>query len=87
MYAATNKLLPSKLSTLYQQNTEIHNHQTRQANNPHIRYRKTIKAGTSINHKGPEIWHNLSNELKKSTNIKTFTNQYKCSILHLYKNN
>ena len=82
IYKATQGELPKPLVKLYKPNTEIHQHNTRQHNNPHIRYRRTQRASNQINHKGPEIWSNLNNHLKSCTNTKTFTNSLKQFLLN-----
>ena len=82
MYKVHTNNLPEPIVHLYQANSEIHDHNTRQRNNPHIRYRRTQLASKQINHKGPEIWQNIPNHLKLCKNIKHFTRSYKKTLIN-----
>ncbi len=73
MYKAFNKELPSQVANLYKPNMNVHNHNTKQNRNAHIRYRRTQLASKQVNHKGPEIWQNLLNDIKISKKLKTLT--------------
>lgn len=81
IYKASQGELPAPIAKLYKPNTNIHNHYTRQHQNPHIRFRRTQLASNQINHKGPEIWTKLTNNIKTSKNIKVFIRSLKHFLL------
>ncbi len=82
MYKAISGQLPDQITKLYKPNTIIHEHNTRQHSNPHIRYRRTQLALKQINHKGPELWQNVPLEIKtRCKNVKHFTKLYKIQLL------
>ena len=64
MYKTANDLLPKPLKPLFSPNYELHEHNTRQSGNPHIRQWRTIKASNHIIHKGPEYWQSIATEIK-----------------------
>jgi hypothetical protein len=84
MYLQSKRELPQYLMSIFTPIAEVHNYETRQQNNPHIRYRRTLQAGRSIVHKGPEIWHSLSDELRNKPTIKSFSNTYKKTLFANY---
>ena len=81
MYKVSKCDLPDPLINLYGLNLTLHNHNTRQLNNPHVRYRRTQLAARQINHIGPQIWQQLPNNLKTKPNIKLFTKHCKKYLL------
>ena len=50
MYKINNNLLPSPVVKIYKHNYELHPHNTRQHNQPHIQYRRTQLASKQITH-------------------------------------
>ncbi len=84
MYKASKSELPPQITDLFKPNTQIHNHNTRQHGNPHIRHRRTQIASKQINHKGPEIWQAIPNHIKTLSTLNRFTKAYKS---HLITNN
>jgi len=81
MYKVSKYELPEPLIKLYSLNSTLHVHNTRQINNPHVRYRRTQLAARQINHFGPKVWHQVPNNLKSIQNIKLFTKHYKKYLL------
>ncbi len=63
MYEYSKLNLPTPLSDLFTQNRDIHNHNTRHRNDPHILTR-TYTASKTFLHKGPKLWSELPAELK-----------------------
>ena len=65
MYDYHNHNLPKSLLNLFVTNNDIHTHNTRQSNDPHIRGRRTFQAGQSITHRGPHLWNTLPINIKE----------------------
>ena len=82
MYKASNNELPLQIAYLYKPNMNVHNHNTRQLRNAHIRFRRTQLASNQLNHKGPEIWQNLPHDIKMSKKLKTLTKSYTNYLLN-----
>ena len=82
MYKSTINELPEAVNKPYKPNSVYHAYNTRQKSNPHIRYRRTQLASTQINHKAPEIWHNIPNNIKQSKNIRQLTKQLKLYLIN-----
>ena len=84
MYKVKTESLPTTLNNnMYTLNSAIHDHNTRQRNNIFIQHRRTRKASQQINHKGPNIWQSIPNNIKDSINIKQFTHSFKIHLLSL----
>ena len=84
MFQLDRKLLPSSLQNMFTLNNEIHSHQTRNRNIPRVRLKRTANAEQSILHKGPRLWHNVSNDLKQSKTVHRFSRAMKKQIIDLY---
>ena len=72
MYQHKNNLLPKPLMLLYTPNTEMHNHNTRHKDDPHINSRRTNQYNQSFLHKAPEIWYNIPEEIKSARTLNSF---------------
>ena len=77
MYKASKNDLPKPINIQYKLNTNVHSHDTRQLQNPHIRHRRTMQASKQITHKGPKMWQQVPNNLKNIPNLKLFSKHYK----------
>ncbi len=77
MFKASRSELPTPINNQYKLNASIHTHNTRQINNPHIRYRRTQLASKQITHAAPLIWQNTPNNIKTAKHIKLFIKLYK----------
>ena len=55
MYLHNKGLLPPPLMTLFMPNTNIHQHNTRHRNDPHINTRRTQSLSRSFIHSAPNI--------------------------------
>ena len=73
--------LPPVFQNYYVTFAELHNINTRNANN-HIRYidHNTNIAADSVKIKGAALWNRLSNATKNSLNTKIFRSAYKMSL-------
>ena len=86
IYKFNTNNLPRPLRKIFLPNNKVHQRQTRQSDNLHIRKCRTKLASQHITCKGPQIWNNLPNEIKTLTCItlkrfaytvaKYFINQY-----------
>ena len=65
MYEYTHNILPNSFSNMFEYNHQIHSHNTRQRNQPHITNRKTAMAGKYIYLPGPQIMAQHSNYFKR----------------------
>jgi hypothetical protein len=72
MFDYHNNNLPNSLCNIFTPNHDIHNHNTRHRDDPHISSRRTAYAGQSLLHQGPKIWNEISREIKESKNIHIF---------------
>ena len=72
------------MSDTFTLNINIHDHDTRNKQNPHIMKRKTNIAPNSFKHKGPVVWNNITNEIRKCKQIKSFSHKLKLNIIHDY---
>ena len=64
MYSYTKGSLPTPLMDMFITNTDIHLHNTRNVNNPHIQSRRTKIAQKSLRHMGPIIWYKIPNDIR-----------------------
>ncbi len=79
MYKASNDELPEQVVNFTDQ--ILMSTITRQHRNPHIHYRRTQLASKQVNYKGPEIWQNLTNNIRTSKKLHIFTKSYKKDLL------
>ena len=64
MYKLSKNVLPSPLKVLYTPNSDIHNYNTRQRNDAHIRPRRTEFISRTFIHRGPELWLAIPEQFK-----------------------
>ena len=84
MHAYMQNDLPTRIFELFIRNTEVHNHNNRQNENPHVQTRHTSIAAKSIVHYGPMILSKLPIELRNITLKSTFAKKYKIYMLEKY---
>ena len=77
MYKVSKNDLPKPINIQYKLNTNVHAHDTRQLQNPHIRHRRTMQASKQITHTGPKMWQQVPSNLKNISNLKLFSKHYK----------
>ena len=85
MFSLQKGTLPITLIKRLTYNTDIHHHNTRNVQNPHIAQRRTNSiASKSLRHKGPEIWYQLPEELRNKKILETFAYHLKKYIINSY---
>ena len=84
IYSLYNNQVPKPLKTFFSLNSDIHQYNTRNRNNPVLRLHKTNVAARSIYTRSYKLWYDMESDIKCSTSLKTFTKKYKRNILHKY---
>ena len=84
MFSPQRGTRPTPLIKRITYNTEIHHHNTRNVQNPHIAQRRTNIASKNLRHKGPEIWYQLPEELRNTKILETFAYHLKKYIINSY---
>ena len=77
-------ILPKPISEMLTMNTETHDHFTRNRKNPHIQYRRTQIASTTLRHQGPIFWYKIPSEIKAKQTVKSFGYCLKRNIVATY---
>jgi hypothetical protein len=77
MYNFSQQTLPLPLTHIITFNEDIHTHDTRNRNNPHISQRRVSIASNCLRHKGPEIWYSIPHEIHSMKTIKSFSKRLK----------
>jgi hypothetical protein len=83
MYDYSTSSLPPPLQSLFTPNRDIHNHNTRNSNNPHI-ISRTFSASKSFLHQCPKLWSSLPHNIKSSKTPKTFSQNIKSYFTKRY---
>ena len=75
MILYTIYIVPRPLETMFKYHSEIHGHATRHSDDPRIPIvlKELVR---SINYRGPYLWMNLDDKLKKISS----TNSFKCQM-------
>ena len=81
MYSYTKGSLPTPVMHMFITNADIHLHNTRNVNNPHIQSRRTKIAQKSLRHMGPIIWYKIPNDIRESRTIYLFTRKLKHNMV------
>ena len=84
VYDAMHAILPKPLTYAYQANIMVHDHGTRQRNNPHVQRSHTLVAKNSLVHRAPVIWALLPYEIRESNTRRIFKKRLKLLILSEY---
>jgi hypothetical protein len=84
MYCLHKNTLPHPITSIVTYNCDIHSHNTRNRENPHIITRRTNLASKSLRHKGPEVWYTIPNDIKSTKSLTSFTRKLKKSIIDGY---
>ncbi len=84
MYNMTRGTLPTPLTNQIKLNSNLHTHNTRNINNPHITQRRTNLASRAIRHKGPYIWYSIQENTRTKRTIKSFQSNLKKNIFASY---
>ena len=72
MFAISKGILPSPLMNIITANSDIHTHNTRNKENPHVNTRRTNIASKLVRHNGPFIWNNIQHTIKESKKHQIF---------------
>jgi hypothetical protein len=84
MYNFSQQTLPLPLTHIITFNEDIHTHDTRNRNNPHISQRRVSIASNCLRHKGPEIWYSIPHEIHSMKTIKSFSKRLKKQLVDKY---
>ena len=85
MFKLKQNLLPTYFNSMFTCNRQVHSYNTRISHNFHLRNPKTTLSSRSIRHKGPDIWHSLSSEVKQCTLLSSFKKKLKNHLITLYE--
>jgi hypothetical protein len=85
VYEALHKTLPKRLVAKYTPNSIVHDHYTRQQNNPHVQQRHCVVAANSIIHKAPAVWSHIPLEIRKLDTKNKFKRALKNLRISSYK--
>ena len=77
MFINNNQHLPSPLQAIFTPNTDIHNHNTRHRNDPHIGTRRTNQLSRSFIHNAPNIWYYIPLQIKETRTVGSFCHKMK----------
>ena len=79
------EILPQAINTLFTQNRQVHDHDTRQKEelHPHIINTKSFGAKT-ISHQGRIFWNQLPQNIKDEKSFKVFKQKLKAHLLSTY---
>ena len=81
MYLYSRRELPRPLQNIFTLNRDIHSHNTRNKNAPHITDRHGKKICKSFIHAAPQTWYNIPEKTKQLRTIKSFGGKYKQELL------
>ena len=76
MYDVAHHIVPRPLETMFKYHSEVHGHATRHSDDPRIPIVRTELVRRSINYRGPYLWMNLDDKLKKISS----KNSFKCQM-------
>ncbi len=69
---------------IYERNSNVHNYNTRNSNNPRPPRHKSAYVNKSFLNKGPLLWSSLSIKIKDSKNCKVFMRNIKTHFIEKY---
>ena len=85
MYRSTICDLPTAFKDYFMKRSDIHNYETRQANNLEITNNKKTFSDQCIRTNGPILWNSLPNALKNSNSVNHFRKQFKRNLIQAYE--
>ena len=77
MYKLNSNLLPCIFNDNFTVNSNIHNYNTRNAQNLHLPLNRTSCSQSSIFYNGPVLWNNIQTPIKNSKTVRQFKRLYK----------
>ncbi len=84
IYGLNKGIHPSSLQQLYHINSEKHNYNTRNKDNPSIRKHDTNAAAGSMFSQSYKLWYDMEPAVKNAVSIPVFSHKYKSQILLQY---
>ena len=84
MFLQENNALPEPLLNKYILCTDIHTHNTKQANKLHKQSRRTALVSNSLIERGPDCWNTLPENIREGTTCKLFNKRHKYCLTHAY---
>ena len=84
MFKLRHNILPSNFNSMFTLNWQIHSYNTRNSDNFHLTNPRTTLSSKSIRHRGPDVWHSLSNEIKQCSFLSSFKKQLKTKLIAEY---
>lgn len=82
MYKCINNLLPTKFFNLFDRNSNIHDHSTRQCDDIHILRHSLNIRRYSVKIFGPKLWNSIPPTIRLSPTLNSFKVSYKKLLLH-----
>ena len=87
MFKLSHNIVPGNFNSMFTRNWQIHSYNTRNSDNFHLTNPRTTLSSRSIRHRGPDVWHSLTNESKQYSFLSTFKRKLKNQLIALYNNN
>ena len=85
MYKLHDNTLPRTLNDMFSPNYEIHQHHTRNRNNPHILHRRAAISEHSVLYSGPTLWQQLPPNYKQLNNSQLYQRNKETNYSKLLK--
>ncbi len=77
MYDQNNNTLPKSLNSIFTRNSQVHSHNTRRIDGPHVVARRLKIVSDSFICRGPEYWNTLPDYIKECRTKKSFKTKMK----------
>ena len=84
MFKNNKHLLPEHFLNLFDKNSAVHDHNTRQSNNIHLLHANSSKRMNTIKHIGPRNWNKLPEDIKTLPSLSAFNRKLKLHLLNAY---
>ena len=81
VYLAIRGNLPLQICTVFTLNSGVHQHATRQQNNPHVLQTRTVRARNSLFHQATKVWSEIPMFIRQSDSICVFKRRLKIFLL------
>ena len=82
MFKYCNDELPNLFANMFQKNSGIHTHNTRQQNHFHLPKFKNNMLKNSVRYQGVTLWNGLSDQLRESKSLNSFKFNFKKPLLN-----
>ena len=82
MFLFKKQLLPDMFNSLFIQNSDVHNYDTRTKSHLRVEYGTLKFSHTILTYKGPIFWNNLPNSIKESVSLNSFKKKLKNFLLN-----